>query len=206
MLSLLILCGSLTGLLLGGQVGADDRAVTRLTAAVPSQVALGQSIEARARLTDTTGKPIAKAVVAFSTARTFLGTTDLSVLAEATTDTNGDATVTVELRVAGTFEIKAVYPGDGRHAPATAVSPITVSGDAQLYVQRAGVRVPGLNEPPQSGAVVLGEPNGLLRFVGGLWPALSGWPIALVLLTIWSLYVFVAYLVTRIARAEDEPA
>ena len=37
-------------------------------------------------------------------------------------------------------------------------------------------------------------------------PSLSGWPIALVLLTIWSLYVFVAYLVTRIARATDEPA
>lgn len=203
--SLLILCGSLTGLLLGGQAGADDHAVTQLTAAVPAQATLGQSIEARARLTDATGKPIAKAVVAFSTQRTFLGTTDLSVLAEATTDTNGDAAVTVELRVAGTFEIKAVYLGDERHAPATAASPITVSGDAQLYVQTAGVRVPGLNEPPQSGAVVLGEPNGLLRFIDGLWPALSGWPIALVLLTIWSLYVFVAYLVTRIARAEDEP-
>ena len=54
--------------------------------------------------------------------------------------------------------------------------------------------------------MVLAEPNGLLRIVGQLWPALSGWPIALVLGMIWSLYVFVAYLVTRIARAEDEPA
>lgn len=205
-LAILVIAGASAGLLLGDQAEADHGLRTQLTAAVPTQAALGQSIEARARLTDTTGKPIAKAVVAFSAQRTFLGTTDLSVLAETTTDTNGDATATVELRVAGTFEIKAVYLGDEHHAPAIAVSPIAVSGDAQLYVQTAGVRVPGLNEPPQSGAVVLGGPNGLLRFAGGLWPALSGWPIALVLLVIWSLYVFVAYLVTRIARAENEPA
>jgi hypothetical protein len=81
-----------------------------------------------------------------------------------------------------------------------------VSGDSQLFVQSAGVRVPGLNEAPQTGTVVLGQPNELLQAIGGLWPALSGWPIALVLLVIWSLYIFVAYLVTRIARAQDEPA
>jgi hypothetical protein len=127
------------------------------------------------------------------------------VLAETTTDASGAATAIVELRLAGTFEIRAVYLGDERHAPAIASAPITISGDAQLYVESAGVRIPGLNEAPLTGTVVLGEPNGLLRAVSGLWPALSGWPIALVLLTIWSLYFFVAYLVTGIARAADEP-
>ncbi|HET6701825.1 MAG TPA: NrfD/PsrC family molybdoenzyme membrane anchor subunit [Gemmatimonadaceae bacterium] len=204
-LSVLAVVGSAAGLMLGGQAGADDRIGTQITASVPAAAALGQGIEARARLTDGDGRPIAKAVVAFSAQRTFLGTTDLAVLAETTTDASGVATAIVELRLAGTFEIRAVYLGDEGHAPAMASAPITITGDAQLYVQSAGVRVPGLNEAPLTGTVVLGEPNGLLRAVSGLWPALSGWPIALVLLTIWSLYFFVAYLVTGIARAADEP-
>ena len=205
-LSILVVAGSASGLLLGGQAGADDRIATQLTVAMPASIALGQSLDARARLTDTAGRPVAKAVVAFSAQRTFLGTKDFSVFADATTDTDGSATAVLELRVAGAHEVRAVYLGDDRYAPAMASAPIVVSGDTQLYVQTAGVHVPGLNEPPQSDVVVLGEPNALLRFVGGLWPALSGWPIALVLATVWSLYVFVAYLVTRIARAEDEPA
>jgi hypothetical protein len=36
-----------------------------------------------------------------------------------------------------------------------------------------------------------------------LWPVLSGWPIALVLIAVWSLYAFVALLVARIARAAE---
>ncbi len=205
-LSILVVAGTAAGLLLGGQARADDRTGTQLAATLPAQAALGQSVEARARLTDGNGRPIAKAVVAFSAQLSFLGVTDLSVLAESTTDANGDANAIFELHVSGTLEIRAVYLGDERHVPAMFSLPITVAGDTQLYVQTAGVRVPGLNEPPQIGAVAHGEPNGLLRFVGQLWPALSGWPIALVLGVIWSLYVFVAYLVTRIARAEDESA
>lgn len=204
-LSILVVAGTAAGLLVGGQAGADDRIATQLTVAIPTEVALGRSIEARARLTEVNGRPVAKAVIAFGASRTFLGTTDLAVLAETRTDANGAASAIFELRSAGTIEIRAVYRGDDGHAAAVADASITIAGDEQLYVQTAGVRVPGLNEPPQAGVVVLGEPNGLLRFVGGLWPSLSGWPIALALLTIWSLYVFVAYLVTRIARAADQP-
>lgn len=205
-LAILVIAGTAAGLLLGGQAAADERTRTQIAASVPPQAALGQTIEAKARLTDASGKPIAKAVVAFSAQRSFLGATDLSMLADATTDASGDASATFELRVSGPLEIRTVYLGDESHAPAMTLSPITVTGDAQLYVQTAGVRIPGLNEPPQTAAVVLGEPNRLLRAVGALWPALSGWPIGFVLLVIWSLYVFVAYLVTRIARAQDEPA
>ena len=70
-------------------------------------------------------------------------------------------------------------------------------------IYRPGTRLVKIPSIPKVYAV---EPNGVLRTVAGLWPALSGWPIGLVLLVIWSLYVFVAYLVTRIARAQDEPA
>ena len=205
-LAIVVIAGTTAGLLLGGQAAADDR--TQIAASVPPQASLGQTIEATARLTDASGAPIRSATITFSERRTFLGTTDRSTLADATTDTSGVASVRFELRTSGTLEINADFAGDANHDAATISVPITVSGDAQLYVQTAGVRIPGLNEPPQSGiqAVVLGEPNGILRTVAGLWPALSGWPIGLVLLLIWSLYVFVAYLVTRIARAADEPA
>jgi len=205
-LAILVIAGTAAGLLLGGQAAADERTRTQIAVSVPPQAALGQAIEAKARLTDASGKPIAKAVVAFSAQRSFLGTTDRSVLAEATTDTGGTASATFELRTSGTLEINADFAGDASHDPARFSRPITVTGDAQLSVQTAGVRIPGLNEAPLTGTMVLAEPSGLLRFVGQLWPALSGWPIALVLGVIWSLYVFVAYLVTRIARAEDEPA
>ena len=205
-LAILVIAGSAAGLLLGGQAAADERTRTQIAASVPPQASLGQTIEAKARLTDASGAPIRSVIITFSERRSFLGATDRSALADATTDTGGLASATFELRTAGTLEINADFAGDASHDPATVSLPITVTGDAQLYAQTAGVRIPGLNEPPQTGAVVLGEPNGLLRAVGRLWPALSGWPIGFVLLVIWSLYVFVALLVTRIARATDEPA
>jgi len=206
--AILVIAGSAAGLLLGGQAAADERTRTQIAASVPPQARLGQTVEAKARLTDASGAPIRSVIITFSERRSFLGATDRSALADATTDAGGLASATFELRTAGTLEINADFAGDASHDAATVSLPITVIGDAQLYVQTAGVRIPGLNEPPQTGveAVVLGEPNGVLRTVAGLWPALSGWPIGFVLLVIWSLYVFVALLVTRIARATDEPA
>ncbi|HEU5288257.1 MAG TPA: hypothetical protein VFV20_07635, partial [Candidatus Limnocylindria bacterium] len=65
-----------------------------------------------------------------------------------------------------------------------------------------GVRVPGLNEAPRAG-VVLGEANAVAAMGAQLWPALSGWPIAAVLVIVWSLYAFVALLVIRVARVEE---
>ncbi len=206
-LSLLVLAGSLLGLVLGGQAGADDRAPTSLTAAVPPQAGLGQTIAAQARLVDGNGKPIAKGTVTFSAQLAFLEATSDAVLASAVTDKDGLANVKFDLRTSGQLTIRASFAGDDRYAPSEAKTPIAIGGDQQLYVQGAGVRIPGLNEPPQTGAVVLAEPsNGILSALNAFWPALSGWPIAAVLGTIWSLYIFVGFLVTRIARATDEPA
>ncbi|MDO8563076.1 MAG: Ig-like domain-containing protein, partial [Candidatus Limnocylindria bacterium] len=191
---ILVIAGSVAGFLLGGQAGADDRKLTQIAVAVPSQVALGQTIEAQARLTDASGAAVPKATIAFTTASTFLGVSDEAVLAEATTDKGGVASAEFDLRAEGTFEVRAAFRGDDRYGPVTLSLPITVTGDAQLYVQRAGVLVPGLNAaPPQ---VPAAEP---------FWPALSGWPIALVLITVWSLYAFVALLVARIARMPEVP-
>ena len=191
-IAMLMVGGSVVGFVLGSQASADDRAPTQITVAIPAQVALGQTIAAQARLVDGAGGPIAKAIVKFTAPLAFLGSGNDVVLAQATTDKNGIADVEFDLRTAGTLEVHAVFAGDDRHAPATVAATVAVQGDRQLYVQRAGVPVPGLNEaPPQAPAA------------DSLWPALSGWPIALVLIVVWSLYAFVALLVARIARAPE---
>ena len=206
MLSLLVVAGSILGLVLGGQAGADDRAPTTLTAAVPGQAQIGQTIAAQARLLDGKGAPIARQRITFSAELRFLESTSNAVLAEAVTDKDGVVSVTFDLRTSGSLTVRASFAGDTRYAPSEASAPVDIGGDQQLYVQAAGVRIPGLNEPPQTGAVMLAEPSPIAGFFNALWPALSGWPIAAVLLIVWSLYVFVGYLVTRIARAADAPA
>ena len=203
LLPILLLLGSATGLVLGGQVGADDRPTTKLTVAVPPRAQLGQIIEARARLTDGDGTPLAKATVSFSAPLAFLEGSGDVVLAEATTDKDGIASAELDLETAGALTIHASFRGDERYSPATSSAPIVIEGDAQLYVQRAGILIPGMNAPPPLGPAALGQPSGLLPFIARLWPAMSGWPIALVLIIVWSLFGFVALLVARISRAEE---
>ena len=203
-LPLLVLLGSVAGLALGGQAQADSREATRITAAISPQAELGQKIEAQARLVDSAGAPIAKATVIFATPLTFLEGSNDVVLAEAVTDKSGVANAEFELRTSGAITIHAAFRGDDRYAPSTASAPITITGDTQLYVQRAGVRIPGMNVAPQLAPVVLGAPSaGILPAIARLWPAMSGWPIALVLIVVWSLYGLVALLVARISRAEE---
>ncbi len=191
-LPLLVLLGSAAGLVLGGQAQADSREATRIAAAVPPQAGLGQTIEAQARLVDSSGRPIAKATVTFATPLAFLGGSNDVVLAAAVTDASGVANAELELRTSGALTIHAAFQGNDRYAPSTASAPITITGDTQLYVQRAGVRIPGMNAAPPA-----------IPGAAPLWPAMSGWPIALVLIVVWSLYGFVALLVARISRAEE---
>lgn len=206
LLSLLVLAGSLLGLALGSNASADDRAATKLATAVPTDASLGQAIEAQAVLTDAAGRPIPGALISFSSSLRFLEAASDVVLAQAVTDKAGIADVSFDLRTSGPLQITAAFAGNDRYAPSQAQANITITGDTQLYVQGAGVRVPALNEPPQSTTVMLGAPNPILQLISGLWPQLSGWPVALVLGTVWSLYVFVGFLVTRIARAGEEIA
>jgi Ni/Fe-hydrogenase subunit HybB-like protein len=193
--SILVIAGAAAGLLFGGQAGADDRARTQIVAAFPPEATLGQTIEAQARLTDGTGAPIPKATIAFTAALTFLGASDDVVLAEATTDKNGIATAEFDLRTSGKVDARAIFRGDDHYAPSTATAPVMVSGDGQLYVQRAGVSVPGLNAAPQQ-----------VPDAAPFFPGLSGWPIAVALIAVWTLYGFVALLVARIARVEEVAA
>ncbi len=171
--------------------------------ALPPAAQIGQTIGAQARLLDDKGAPIANATVKFTTAADFLGSTGRVLIADAITDRTGTVTVQFDLRTAGAYEVRAAYGGDDLHAFSNATATINVSGAEQLYVQQGGILVPGLNEAPVVGRVGASEDSGILRLLAGLWPAMSGWPIALTLIIVWSLYGYVAILAARISRAES---
>ena len=184
--TVLMIAGTLFGFFMGSQAGAADPAATKVAFALPAQATIGQQISAQARLTDAAGAPIANAQIKFTEVQAFLGNETRVLIADGLTDATGTVTVTFDLRTEGEHQIRAGFSGDDRYAFSNATAAIQLAPAGQLYVQSAGVRVPGLND-------------GLLT---GLFPRLSGWPIGLVLIVVWSLYMYVAVLVARISRAE----
>lgn len=195
-------------LAMGSVALAEGPEPTSLDLAVPPRAALGQVVEVRARLTDASGAPIPKATILFTAPLRFLQAEGEVVLADAETDANGVAGAEFEVRTEGTLAIRAVFRGDERRASSTATAELAVEGSAQLYTQHAGVHLPGLNAGPavvplvRDGSLSLGLIPGTSR----LWPAMSGWPIALALIVVWSLYGVVVVLLFRVARAANEGA
>jgi hypothetical protein len=179
------------------------KAPTVLRIGAPDHANLGEHITAQAMLADGTGKPIAKATIYFVTPASFLSGSGDMVLAEAITSKNGQAVAHFTNDLSGSLNLRAEFRGDDRYAPSEATMQISVGGDAQLYVEDVGVHIPGLNEaPPVPVEASLSQPSGgVTADVQALWPSLSGWPIALVLMLVWSLYLFVVVLIFRIAAA-----
>jgi Bacterial Ig-like domain (group 1) len=170
----------------------------------PDHANLGEQITAQAVLVDSTGRPISKATIYFVAPASFLSGSGDMVLAEEVTNKNGQAVTDFTNGLAGSLTLRAEFHGDDRYAPSEASAQIDVRGDAQLYVEEVGVHIPGLNEaPPMPVGASLHQPfGGVTPDVQALWPSLSGWPIALVLMLVWSLYIFAIVLIFRIAAAE----
>jgi hypothetical protein len=174
---------------------------TAIQVGVPSQAYLGARTTVQAVLADSAGKPIAKEVVYFMVPASFLTGSGDMVVAQAVTNQNGQAVADFENDLEGSLDLRAEFRGDDQYAPSNATAQLSVSGVGQVYIQQAGVQIPGLNQPPSapSGAALTRPFPQVTQNVPNLWPSMSGWPIALVLLAVWSLYVFVVGLVFRIA-------
>lgn len=174
-------------------VGAEGTEKTAMAIAVPANANLGQRVSLQARLVSASG-PIAKAKVSFVIPTTFLNNSGDVVVAEAVTDSDGLAATDFEARSTGSLNVKAQFRGDDRYAASEASAPVEVAGSQQLYVQEAGIQLGGLNAAP------IGQT--------GAWPhwALSGWPIAAVLIIVWSLYGTAVYFMSRISADADQPA
>lgn len=187
-------------LALGGSARAEGGEPTTITVAVPAEARLGQAVEVQARLTDGSGAPIPKALVVFTAPLAFLSGESEVVLADARTDERGIATARFEARSEGRLAISAVFRGNDRYAASSDRRELAVNGDDQVFVQHAGVHLPGLNAGPAALPVFqgTGPTIGLVEGTSRLWPLLSGWPIALALMIIWSLYGAVVVLIFRV--------
>lgn len=180
---------------------------TNITLTVTKSVRFGEDVGLSARLVDATGAAISGAKVAFVAPDTyFLGTTSDVLIAEVQTSKDGVAEARYQARDGGWLAVRAEFRGNDRYAAARATARVLVDEPPrQLYVEHAGVQVPGLNAPPSLRSTNLQmdvgttstPPSGL----AGLWPRISAWPIALVLLIVWSLYAVAVRQMFRIASA-----
>lgn len=179
---------------------------TQIVIGAPTQSNLGVPVTVQAVLADSQGHPISKAVIYFTTQATFLGEGSNVVLAQAVTDTNGQAVAQFADVFSGSIALRAEFRGDTQYAPSNATTQIEAAGTQQVYVEHVGVDLPGFNVPPvgASRASLPSSQQSIARFVQNLWPAMNGWPIAGVLLLVWSMYFLTVTHVYRVAALGSE--
>jgi hypothetical protein len=146
---------------------------------VPEQPAIGQPATITARFhADTDQSAIAGLEVAFHEEVTFAGVTSDVDLGSAVTDSNGEATLVYEPRVAGTHEIHVRYAyGDGAEEEDAVASLTVPAGGQQLHQSTAGVKITGLNV----------------------------WLLMALVATVWAVLLSVAFRVIAIAHTDEVP-
>jgi hypothetical protein len=182
---------------------------TQIVIAAPAHSVVGGRVTVQAALADSQGHPIAKAVIYFTTQAKFMGDTSDAVLAQAVTNGKGQAVAEFADDFSGTLTLQAEFRGDAQYAPSNATTQIGAAGQQQVYAEHVGVDLPGFNVPPVSAPKAsLQSQQGLAGFVQNLWPAMNGWPVAAVLLLVWSMYLFAVTFVFRLAalgNADQDP-
>ena len=181
---------------------------TQIVVGAPTQSKLGETLTVQAVLADSKGHPISKAVIYFTTEMTFLSQKSDVMLAQAITNGNGQAVAHFVNNFSEPFTLRAEFQGDKQYAPANATIQIAMAGTAQIYVEHVGVDIPGFNVPPVSppmAAVQSLQQQSISRFIQSLWPAMNGWPVAAVLLLVWSMYLLAVRFVFRVAALGSEP-
>ncbi len=180
----------------GGQEG------TTLRVGAPTRIDLGESVTVQAVLLDSAGKPISNARIYFTVPASFLTASGDIVVTQGVTNERGQAVAEFVNQLQGPLSLRAEFRGSDRYARSDASTEIDVSGSAQLYAPQVGVQIPGLNQPPSVPvAASLSRPLLGTGDFPDLWPSMSGWPIAAVLITIWSLYLFAIGLIFRVAAS-----
>lgn len=179
---------------------------TQMSIGAPAQTILGDRIYVQAVLVDSRGNRISKATVYFTTPATLLGQDGDVLLAQAMTNKDGQAVAQFENDFSGTITLRAEFRGDERYAPSDVTTQVAAVGDEQVYIEHVGVDIPGLNVPPLTTPMVaLKSPTrGVSLLIEGLWPSMSGWPIAAALIIVWSLYLLAVTLTFRVATSESE--
>jgi hypothetical protein len=179
---------------------------TQILIGAPATPKPGGLLTVQAVLADSQGHPISEAVVYFTTQQKFLGSTSDVVLAQGVTNASGQAVVQFADDFSGAFALQAEFRGDTQYAPSNAATQVGAADAAQVYVEHIGVDIPGFNVPPVGApmASVQSPQPGISGFIQSLWPAMNGWPIAAVLLLVWSMYLFAITFVFRAAASESD--
>lgn len=179
---------------------------TQMLVGAPAQANLGDSLTVQAVLTDSQGHPIPKALIYFTTQQGFLHSSSDVVLTQAMTNADGQAVAQIKDNFSGTVTLQAEFRGDAQYAPSNASTDVATMGGQQVYAEHVGVDVPGLNVPPMgaSRAAVSSSQRGIMGFIASLWPAMNGWPVAAILLLVWSMYLLAVRFVFRMAAMGDD--
>jgi hypothetical protein len=179
---------------------------TQILIGAPAAPKPGELLTVQAVLADSQGHPISKAVVYFTTQQKFMGSTNAVVLAQAVTNANGQAIAEFTANFSGAFALQAEFRGDTQYAPSNATAQVAAGGMQQVYVEHVGVDIPGFNVPPVGApmASMGSRQDGIAGFIQSLWPAMNGWPVAAVLLLVWSMYFFAMTFVFRAAKSGSE--
>ncbi len=128
--------------------GAEGEAeVPLIELEVPDGAELGSHVTLRATLTDPhDGRPIRGASILFQAPAVWgEEIRGWMLLGIATTDRNGTASLSTQVRSSGEVELRAVFLGGDGFAPASGSAHLDVQGDAQIYEPAVGIRVPWLN-------------------------------------------------------------
>lgn len=199
------------GFVPGAARAQSAQTATQIIIGAPAQSNLGEPFTVQAVLADSQGHPIAKATVYFTAPETFMGVSGDMVLAEAVTNGSGQATAQLVDDFSGNTTLQAEFRGDAEYSASNATTQLSMVGDHQLYADQIGVDLPGFNVPPFGipMASIDSPQQGISAFIQSLWPAMNGWPVALVLLLVWGNYLFAVKFVFRVAKLgkdSEEPA
>ena len=179
---------------------------TQIVLGAPVKSNVGEDLTVQAVLADSQGHPISKAMIFFTTETIFLNTKSDVVLAQAMTNANGQAVAHFVDDLSGPLTLRAEFRGDTQYAPSNATIQIAMAGNGQVYVEHVGVDIPGFNVPPVSApmASIQSSQPSIARSIQNLWPAMNGWPVAAVLLLVWSMYLLAISFVFRVAALGGE--
>ncbi|MBI4235749.1 MAG: Ig-like domain repeat protein [Chloroflexi bacterium] len=146
---------AVVGLLGLASQAAAAQSPTLLSLRSPEAAALGAEVTLTATLRTQAGEPVAGARVLFSTPAEFGGVAGEMELGSGITNAAGTATLAYAPRRSGSNSLIARFAGDALHGPSEASAQIAVTGDAQLYVAQAGLRIPFLSVALLGGALAV---------------------------------------------------
>ena len=117
---------------------------TVLQVTAVTEASVGEEVPLTASLFTADGKPMANATVRFYVRSSFAGVEGDMEIGQATTDSSGFATIPYRPGREGEVTIRAELAGDGQATAVETSTSLTISGSRQVYVESAGIQVPGL--------------------------------------------------------------